>query len=134
MPNIGMVSMLDAETVKRSWLIPVPKSSTQLWKYYRGKVNYFKETFTASQLWVVKQSWRKLCNKLLGILNRDRYLGLTISDFWFQIENKKQQMNTRTRKQINRFEIIKILDIKQIMILDRSEIKDRWSKNLKFRK
>jgi hypothetical protein len=48
MPNIGMVSMLDAETVKRSWLIPVPKSSTQLWKYYRGKVNYFKETFSKS--------------------------------------------------------------------------------------
>jgi hypothetical protein len=29
---------------------------------------------SASQVPLLYQSWRKLCNKLLGILNRDRYL------------------------------------------------------------
>jgi hypothetical protein len=126
-----MVSMLDAETGETQLIDTSSKKFDQLWKYYRGKV-YFKETFSKS-VWVVKQSWRKLCNKLLGYFKSRYYLGLTISDFDFRLKIKKQQMNTRTRKQINRFEIIKILDIKQIMILDRSEIKDRWS-NLKFRK
>lgn len=49
MPNVGMVSMLDAET-GQTVLIDTSSKSVRLnyEKYYQNKVNYFKETFSKS--------------------------------------------------------------------------------------
>jgi uncharacterized protein (DUF58 family) len=49
MPNVGMVSMLDAET-GQTVLVDTSSKSVRLnyEKYYQDKVNYFKETFRKS--------------------------------------------------------------------------------------
>jgi hypothetical protein len=49
MPNVGMVSMLDAET-GQTVLVNTSSKSVRLnyEKYYQDKVNYFKETFRKS--------------------------------------------------------------------------------------
>ncbi len=49
MPNVGMVSMLDAET-GQTVLVDTSSKSVRLHyeKYYQDKVNYFKETFSKS--------------------------------------------------------------------------------------
>jgi hypothetical protein len=49
MPNVGMVSMLDAET-GQTVLVDTSSKSVRLnyEKYYQDKVKYFKETFSKS--------------------------------------------------------------------------------------
>jgi uncharacterized protein (DUF58 family) len=68
MPNIGMVSMLDAETGETQ-LIDTSSKTVRLnyEKYYRGKVNYFKETFSKSGSGVVNTRVdESYVTKLLG--------------------------------------------------------------------
>ncbi len=68
MPNIGMVSMQDAETGKIQYVNTSSKSVRMKYeKYYQDKINYFKETFSKSGSGVVStrvdESYVK---KLLG--------------------------------------------------------------------
>ena len=68
MPNIGMVSMLDAETGETQ-LINTSSKTVRLnyEKYYRDKVNYFKETFSKSGSGVVNTRVdESYVTKLLG--------------------------------------------------------------------
>ena len=54
MPNIGMVSMQDAETGAVQWINTGSKSVRLNYeKYYQEKINYFKETFSKSGSGVV---------------------------------------------------------------------------------
>jgi uncharacterized protein (DUF58 family) len=68
MPNVGMVSMLDAET-EETQLIDTSSKTVRLnyEKYYRDKVNYFKETFSKSGSGVVNTRVdESYVTKLLG--------------------------------------------------------------------
>jgi uncharacterized protein (DUF58 family) len=68
MPNIGMVSMLDAETGE-THLIDTSSKAVRFnyEKYYREKVNYFKETFSKSGSGVVNTRVdESYVTKLLG--------------------------------------------------------------------
>lgn len=68
MPNLGMVSMLDAET-GQTQLINTGSKSVRLnyEKYYQDKVRYFKETFSKSGSGVVNTRVdESYVTKLLG--------------------------------------------------------------------
>jgi hypothetical protein len=68
MPNLGMVSMLDAET-GQTRLINTGSKSVRLSyeKYYHDKVAYFKETFSKSGSGVVSTRVdESYVTKLLG--------------------------------------------------------------------
>ena len=68
MPNLGMVSMLDAETGETQ-LINTGSKSVRInyEKYYQDKVNYFKETFSKSGAGVVNTRVdESYVTKLLG--------------------------------------------------------------------
>lgn len=67
-PNIGMVSMLDAETGKTQLINTSSKTiRTNYEKHYHSKVNYFKETFSKSGAGVVNTRVdESYVTKLLG--------------------------------------------------------------------
>jgi hypothetical protein len=68
MPNVGMVSMLDAETGKIQLVDTGSKSVRMNYeKYYHDKVNYFKDTFSKSGSGVVNTRVdESYVTKLLG--------------------------------------------------------------------
>jgi uncharacterized protein (DUF58 family) len=68
MPNIGMVSMLDAETGETQLIDTASKSvRINYEKYYHEKVKYFKETFSKSGAGVVNTRVdESYVTKLLG--------------------------------------------------------------------
>ncbi|MBL0014615.1 MAG: DUF58 domain-containing protein [Flavobacterium sp.] len=68
MPNIGMVSMQDAETGAVQWVNTGSKSVRLNYeKYYQDKINYFKETFSKSGSGVVNTRVdESYVTKLLG--------------------------------------------------------------------
>ena len=68
MPNLGMVSMLDAETGETQLVNTGSKSVRMNYeKYYHDKVNYFKETFRKSGSGVVNTRVdESYVTKLLG--------------------------------------------------------------------
>lgn len=68
MPNLGMVSMLDAETGEVQLINTGSKSVRMNYgKYYQEKVNYFKETFSKSGAGVVNTRVdESYVTKLLG--------------------------------------------------------------------
>ena len=68
MPDIGMVSMLDAETGEKQLINTSSKTVRFNYeKYYRDKVNYFKETFSKSGSGVVNTRVdESYVTKLLG--------------------------------------------------------------------
>jgi uncharacterized protein (DUF58 family) len=68
MPNIGMVSMQDAETGAIQWVNTGSKSVRLNYeKYYQDKINYFKETFSKSGSGVVSTRVdESYVTKLLG--------------------------------------------------------------------
>ena len=68
MPNIGMVSMEDAETGAVQWVNTGSKSVRLNYeKYYQDKINYFKETFSKSGSGVVSTRVdESYVTKLLG--------------------------------------------------------------------
>ena len=68
MPNIGMVSMQDAETGQVQWINTGSKSVRLNYeKYYQDKINYFKETFSKSGAGVVNTRVdERYVTKLLG--------------------------------------------------------------------
>jgi len=68
MPNIGMVSMQDAETGAVQWINTGSKSVRLNYeKYYQDKINYFKETFSKSGSGVVNTRVdESYVTKLLG--------------------------------------------------------------------
>jgi uncharacterized protein (DUF58 family) len=68
MPNIGMVSMQDAETGAVQWVNTGSKSVRLNYeKYYQDKINYFKETFSKSGSGVVSTRVdESYVTKLLG--------------------------------------------------------------------
>lgn len=68
MPNIGMVSMLDAETGAVQWINTSSKSVRLGYeKYYQDRINYFKETFSKSGSGVVNTRVdESYVTKLLG--------------------------------------------------------------------
>jgi uncharacterized protein (DUF58 family) len=68
MPNLGMVSMLDAETGEIQLIDTGSKSVRMNYgKYYQEKVNYFKETFSKSGAGVVNTRVdESYVTKLLG--------------------------------------------------------------------
>lgn len=68
MPNIGMVSMQDAETGVIQWVNTGSKSVRLNYeKYYQDKINYFKETFSKSGSGVVSTRVdESYVTKLLG--------------------------------------------------------------------
>ncbi len=68
MPNIGMVSMQDAETGQVQWINTGSKSVRLNYeKYYQDKINYFKETFSKSGAGVVNTRVdESYVTKLLG--------------------------------------------------------------------
>jgi uncharacterized protein (DUF58 family) len=68
MPNIGMVSMLDAETGETQLIDTSSKTVRSNYeKHYRDKVNYFKETFSKSGSGVVNTRVdESYVTKLLG--------------------------------------------------------------------
>ncbi len=68
MPNIGMVSMLDAETGAVQWINTGSKSVRLNYeKHYQNKINYFKETFSKSGSGVVNTRVdESYVTKLLG--------------------------------------------------------------------
>ncbi|WP_298221511.1 DUF58 domain-containing protein [Flavobacterium sp.] len=68
MPNIGMVSMQDAETGAIQWINTGSKSVRLNYeKYYQEKINYFKETFSKSGAGVVNTRVdESYVTKLLG--------------------------------------------------------------------
>ena len=68
MPNIGMVSMQDAETGEIRWINTGSKSVRLNYeKYYHDKINYFKETFSKSGSGVVNTRVdESYVTKLLG--------------------------------------------------------------------
>jgi uncharacterized protein (DUF58 family) len=68
MPNIGMVSMQDAETGAVQWVNTGSKSVRLNYeKYYQDKINYFKETFSKSGSGIVSTRVdESYVTKLLG--------------------------------------------------------------------
>ena len=68
MPNIGMVSMEDAETGAVQWVNTGSKSVRLNYeKYYQDKINYFKETFSKSGSGIVSTRVdESYVTKLLG--------------------------------------------------------------------
>ena len=68
MPNIGMVSMQDAETGAIQWVNTGSKSVRLNYeKYYQDKINYFKETFRKSGSGIVSTRVdESYVTKLLG--------------------------------------------------------------------
>jgi uncharacterized protein (DUF58 family) len=68
MPNIGMVSMQDAETGQVQWINTGSKSVRLNYeKYYQDKINYFKETFSKSGAGIVNTRVdESYVTKLLG--------------------------------------------------------------------
>jgi uncharacterized protein (DUF58 family) len=68
MPNIGMVSMQDAETGAVQWVNTGSKSVRLNYeKYYQDKINYFKETFSKSGSGIVNTRVdESYVTKLLG--------------------------------------------------------------------
>jgi len=68
LPNIGMVSMQDAETGAIQWVNTGSKSVRLNYeKYYQDKINYFKETFSKSGSGVVSTRVdESYVTKLLG--------------------------------------------------------------------
>jgi hypothetical protein len=68
MPNVGMVSMLDAETGKTQLVDTGSKSVRMSYeKYYHDKVNYFKDTFSKSGSGIVNTRVdESYVTKLLG--------------------------------------------------------------------
>jgi hypothetical protein len=77
MPDLGMVSMLDAETSCRIDQYQCESSANELWKQYHDKVNYFKETFSKSGSGVVNTRVdESYVTKLLSYFK---------SRWWFQI-------------------------------------------------
>lgn len=67
-PNIGVVSMLDAESGDIKWINTSSKTvRTNYEKYYQEKVNYFKETFSKSGSGIVNTRIdESYVTKLLG--------------------------------------------------------------------
>ena len=68
MPNLGMVSMLDAETGETQLINTGSKTvRTNYEKYYQDKLKYFKETFSKSGAGVVNTRVdESYVTKLLG--------------------------------------------------------------------
>ena len=67
-PNIGLVSMIDAETGKTELINTSSKKVRMNYeKYYQDKINYFKETFSKSGSGVVNTRVdESYVTKLLG--------------------------------------------------------------------